>query len=168
MSAPALWLQYQQKPQRVASIRLEVAGVQFVNRSPGQWLAAPTVVLSNEGTSRAENLRLDFQHWPLSWTGVVPARETFAVDRGEKKMFFMSADTVANPDAVLSSGKHLYFAVRAKWIDSSTGRQGCRIFYLDIHLAHGPEVGNRLPLFDVLGDRPAELSAPDMGFCPAQ
>ncbi len=166
MAAPALWLQYQQMPQRLASIRLEVAGVQFVNRSPGQWLAAPTVVLSNEGTSRAENLRLEFQHWPLSWTGVVPARETFAVDRGEKKMFFMSADTVADPNGLLSSGKHLYFAVRARWIDSSSGRQGCRVFYLDIRLAPGPEVGSRLPLLDVLGDRPGELSAPDIGSCP--
>lgn len=155
-------------PQRLASIRLEVARVQFVNRSPGQWLAAPTVVLSNEGTSRAENLRLDFQHWPLSWTGVVPGRETVTLDRGEKKMLFLSADTVADPDGLLSSGKHLYFALRAKWTDSSTGRPGCRVFYLDIRLAPGPEVGSKLPLLDVLGDRPAELSAPDIGFCPAQ
>lgn len=166
MSALALWFSYEQMPERSATLRLEVERVQFVNRSPGQWLAAPTVVIKNDGRSRAERVVMEFQHWPLSWTGVVPARESFDIDPGEAKMLFMSADTVADPDGILSSGKHLYFAVRAKWTNSATGKPGCRIYYLDVRIAPGPEVGSRLPLLDVLGERPTALLPPDIGVCP--
>lgn len=162
----ALWVSCQQSPEKRATLRLEVSRVDFLNRSPGQWLAAPTVVMKNDGTSPAEIVAMEFQHWPLSWTGVVPFRETFKVNPGDTKMIWMSADTVADPDSTLSSGTHLYFAMRTKWINSATGKPGCEVYYLDIRKALGPEVGTRLPLLDVIGERPASLPVPEIAGCP--
>jgi hypothetical protein len=157
---------YQQLPERKANLVLEVPNARFVNRSPGQWLAAPTVVVKNDGSSRAERVYMEFQHWPLSWTGVVPPRDSFDISPGETKTFLISADTVADPDGSLSRGTHLYFAIRAKWVNSATGKPGCEVWYVDIRLAPGPEVGTRLPLIDVVAERPSALPAPEIGGCP--
>lgn len=162
----AAWFTYMQLPERRAALRLEVSTVQFVNRSPGQWIAAPTLGMKNDGTSRAERVAIEFQHWPLSWTGVVPSRETFDILPGETKRFLISADTVADPNGTLASGKHVYFALRVKWVNSATRKPGCEVYYLDIRLAPGPEVGTRLPMLDVLGERPATLPAPEIAGCP--
>jgi hypothetical protein len=160
-----LWIARQQLPEQKAVLHLDFREVEFLKRAPGQFLVRPTVAVRNDGTSRAGQVAMEFQHWPLSWTGVIPAGQTFDISPGESKTFSMQEDTVADPPGTLASGKHLYFAVRTNWVSSATGKRGCAVYYLDLHEAMGMQASERVLLRDVQEQAPAGIPPSDIANC---
>ena len=155
-----------QLPEDRAVLRLERPAVVFFSPSPGRMVATPIMVLKNDGTSRADRVAMEIQHWPLAWSGVLPAGQRFSLDPGEAKSTWARMDTVNDVNGTVANGTHLYFAVRATWVTAATRRSGCAVYYIDVHEAPGMNTGDRLRLFDVLSTRPSELTAPAIANCP--
>jgi hypothetical protein len=160
---------YRNSPEPIAARRLEAPSshTALLNRPgrPGEWGARPVVSFINSGTAIARQVRVEYQHRPGTWTGVVPFGEPFDVAPGETKGYAIWADTVADPGGALSSGAHLYFAIRVRWTNDRSGTPGCFVNYLDIHEEIGPNVGERIFYVDVLSNRPESIDAPAIAAC---